>query len=150
MRRSLYALFFQIPCLPEAILKTDNWSVTVNGLCKSARANAFTSEDIEKYKEAWSQPGAITSMLNWYRAAFWHRPSITDEMRVRVRTLILWGVNDNALSRRMARPSLDYCEDGNLIFFPEATHWVQRDAAEEVNHYLVDFLLDKKKAVMVR
>ena len=37
---------------------------------------------------------------------------------------------------------MDYCDEGNLILFPEATHWVQLDAAEEVNHYLVDFLLD--------
>ena len=50
---------------------------------------------------------------------------------------------DFALSHRMARPSMDYVDEGNLIFFPEATHWVQHDAADEVNHYLVDFLLDK-------
>jgi pimeloyl-ACP methyl ester carboxylesterase len=141
MRRSLYALFFQLPWLPEAILSANDWSLMVNGLCKSARGNAFTSEDIEKYKEAWSQPGAMTAMLNWYRAAFWHRPSITDETRVHVRTLILWGVNDIALTRRMARPSLDYCEDGNLIFFPDATHWVQREEAEDINKHLLQLVL---------
>jgi pimeloyl-ACP methyl ester carboxylesterase len=140
MRRSLYALFFQLPWLPETILRMQDWNLMANGICKSARGNAFTNEDIEKYKEAWSQPGAMTAMLNWYRAAFWHRPEITDEMRVRVRTLILWGVNDVALSRRMARPSLDYCEDGNLIFFPDATHWVQHEEAEEVNRHLLEFV----------
>ena len=56
---------------------------------------------------------------------------------------MMWGIQDFALSRRTARPSMDYVKEGNLIFFPEATHWVQRDAAEEANHYLVDFLLDK-------
>lgn len=50
----------------------------------------------------------------------------------------------------MARPSMDYVKDGNLIFFPEATHWVQRDAAEEVNHYLIDFLLDKMSRQVIR
>jgi len=141
MRRSLYAYFFQIPWLPETILKMNNWSVPAKGLCQSARKNAFSEEDIEQYKEAWSQPGAMTAMLNWYRAAFWYRPQMTDEMRVRVRTLILWGVNDVALTRRMARPSLDYCEDGNLIFFPEATHWVQHEEADEVNRHLLGFVL---------
>jgi pimeloyl-ACP methyl ester carboxylesterase len=62
-------------------------------------------------------------------------------MRVRVRTLILWGVNDIALSRRMARPSLDYCDEGNLIFFPEATHWVQHEEPDEVNRHLLSFIL---------
>ena len=140
MRRSWYALFFQLPWLPEISLRTNNWSVLAQSICKSARGNAFTEEDIKIYKQAWSQPGAMTSMLNWYRASFWYRPQITNDMRVRVRTLMLWGVNDIALSRRMARPSLDYCEDGNLIFFPDATHWVQREEAEEINRHLLEFV----------
>lgn len=141
MRRSLYALFFQLPWLPEMILKIGNWSVAASGIRRSSKKNAFTDEDIEKYKEAWSQPGAMTAMLNWYRAAVQHRPQITNDIRVHVRTLILWGVNDVALSRRMARPSLDYCDDGNLIFFPDATHWVQHEEADEVNRHLLDFLI---------
>jgi pimeloyl-ACP methyl ester carboxylesterase len=140
MRRSLYALFFQIPWLPEMILRAGDWRAAALGICRDARPNAFTNKDIEKYKEAWSQPNAITAMLNWYRAAVWYRPSITNDMHVRVRTLILWGVNDVALSRRTARPSLDYCEDGNLIFFPEATHWVQHEEADEVNRQLLSFI----------
>ena len=141
MRRSLYALFFQLPWLPELIMRVGNWRLAASSLCRTSKHNAFTEEDIEKYKEAWSQPGAMIAMLNWYRAAFWHRPQITNDLRVRVRTLILWGVNDVALSRRMARPSLDYCDDGNLVFFPDATHWVQREEAEDVNRHLLEFVL---------
>lgn len=140
MRRSLYALFFQLPWLPEMILRAGNWRVASSGLRRSGRDNAFTDEDIEKYREAWSQPGAMTAMLNWYRAAARYQPEIADGMRVRTRTLILWGVQDFALSRRMARPSLDYCDDGNLIFFPDATHWVQREEADEVNRRLLEFI----------
>lgn len=141
MRRSLYALFFQLPWLPEFIMSTGNWRVAASGLRRSGRPHAFTDEDIEKYKEAWSQPGAMTAMLNWYRAAARYQPEISDDMRIHVRTLILWGAHDVALSRRMARPSLDYCDDGRLIFFPEATHWVQREEADEVNRHLLDFVL---------
>ena len=103
--------------------------------------NAFTDEDIAMYKEAWSQPGAMTAMLNWYRAAARHQPEISNDMHVHIRTLILWGVQDFALSRRMARPSLDYCDDGNLVFYPDATHWVQREEADEVNRQLLSFIL---------
>jgi pimeloyl-ACP methyl ester carboxylesterase len=70
MRRSLYAYFFQIPWLPETIFKMNDWSILAKSICNSARSNAFTEKDIETYKEAWSQPGAMTAMLNWYRAAF--------------------------------------------------------------------------------
>jgi epoxide hydrolase 4 len=141
MRRSLYALFFQLPWLPETIMRLGNWRIAASGLRRSGKHNAFTDEDIEKYREAWSQPGAMTAMLNWYRAVARYPPEISNGMRVTVRTLILWGAKDVALSRRMARPSLDYCEDGNLIFFPDASHWVQREEAEEVTKHLLEFIL---------
>ena len=140
MRRSLYALFFQLPWLPEMSMRIGNWGGASLGLRRSGRPNAFTDKDIEKYKVAWSQPGAMTAMLNWYRAAFRYPPQVTNEMRVTIPTLILWGVKDFALSRRMARPSLDYCDDGQLIFFPEATHWVQHEEADEVNRHLLSFI----------
>jgi len=150
MRRSLYALFFQLPWLPETLMRAGNWRGASLGLRRSWKNNAFTDEDIKKYKEAWSQPGAMTAMLNWYRAAARYQPEITNGMRVHIPTLILWGVKDVALSRRMARPSLDYCEDGRLIFFPEASHWVQHEEADEVNHHLIDFLLDKISREIVK
>jgi len=140
MRRSLYALFFQLPWLPELSMRIGNWRAASLGLRRSGRPNAFTDKDLEKYKAAWSQPGAITAMLNWYRAALRYRPEITNGMRVTVPTLMLWGVKDFALSRRMARPSLDYCDDGRLIFFPEATHWVQHEEYDEVNRHLLSFI----------
>ena len=140
MRRSLYALFFQLPWLPELSMRIGNWRGASLGMRRSGKRNAFTDEDMEKYKEAWSQPGALTAMLNWYRAVARYQPDLTNDMRVKVRTLILWGVQDFTLSRRMARPSLDYCDDGNLIFFPDATHWVQREEADEVNRRLLEFV----------
>jgi pimeloyl-ACP methyl ester carboxylesterase len=140
MRRSLYALFFQLPWLPELSMRAGNWRGASISMRRSGRSRAFTGEDIEKYKEAWSQPGAMTAMLNWYRAAARYQPEITNGMQVHIPTLILWGVKDFALSRRMARPSLDYCDDGNLIFFPDATHWVQHEEADEVNRQLLTFI----------
>lgn len=149
MRRSWYVLFFQLPWLPELGMRAGNWRGAVRTLRGSGLVHSFTQEDIEAYKEAWSQPGAMTAMINWYRAAVRYPFWVPNEMRIRVPTLILWGMKDFALTHRMARPSLDHVEKGSLIFFPEATHWVQRDAAEEVNHYLIDFLLDKESKQVI-
>ena len=88
------------------ILRTEDWSVAAGGMRRSGKRHAFTGEDFEKYKEAWSKPGAMTAIFNWYR------PQITNDMRVRVQTLMLWGVKDVALTYRMVRPSSDYCDDG--------------------------------------
>ena len=149
MRRSWYVGFFQLPWLPEKIFTANNFRRLARAVQGSAKKNSYTDADMEKYKEAWSQPDALTSMLNWYRAIVQHPPQLPEDVRVKVRALMMWGMKDFALSHRMARPSMDYCDEGNLILFPEATHWVHLDAADEVNHYLIDFLLDSitKRAI---
>lgn len=149
-RRSWYVFFFQLPWIPEAGMKRDNWRGAELALRGSGKIHTFTNEDIVKYKEAWSQPGAMTAMINWYRAALRYPSWISKDMRIKVPTLMMWGMKDIALSHRMARPSMDYVDEGNLILFPEATHWVQHDAAEEVNHYLVDFIFDKASQMAIR
>ena len=133
MRRSLYAAFFQLPWLPEALMRAGDWSGTVRALRLSGRPDTFTNEDIETYKEAWSQPGAMTAMLNWYRAATRYCSSLPKDMHIHVPTLMMWGMKDIALTHRLARPSMDYCKEGILVFFPDTTHWLQLDPAQEVN-----------------
>ncbi len=141
LRRSWYAMMFQLPWLPEAGMRANDWRGAERALRGSGKIHTFAKEDIAEYKKAWSQPDAITSMINWYRAAFWYPPHFSDDMRVKIPTLMLWGTKDVALTHRMARPSIDYCDDGKLIFFPEATHWVQHEEAEEVNRNLLEFIV---------
>ena len=150
IRRSWYAAFFQLSWIPEIVIKRNDWHMALRTLRGSSKPNAFTDEDIVKYKEAWSQPDAMTSMLNWYRAAALRQSHTFNDPRIKVTTLMMWGMKDTALSHRMARPSMDYVDEGNLILFPEATHWVQHDAAEEVNHYLIDFIFDKASQIAIK
>lgn len=140
LRRSWYIFFFQLPWIPEAALRAQDWRRMIRALRDSGKANTFTDEDIESYQESWSQPGAMTSMINWYRAAARYQIQTSEDKCVKVPTLLLWGMKDFALSHRMARPSIDYCKEGRLLFFPEATHWIQRDEAEEVNRHLLEFM----------
>ncbi len=149
MRRSWYAFFFQLPWLPEMGMRANDWRRAVRALRGSGKVHTFTNEEIAFYKQAWSQPGAMTAMLNWYRAVR-YQTKLPKTMQIHVPTLMMWGVKDVALTHRMARPSIDHCDDGRLIFFPDATHWVQHDAPEEVNHYLIDFLLDKGSKQAIR
>jgi len=92
----------------------------------------------------------MTATINWYRAILRYQPALPKDPRIKVLTLMMWGMKDVALSHRMVRPSMDYCDEGNLILFPDATHWVQHDEAEEVNHYLIDFIFDKASKQVVR
>jgi pimeloyl-ACP methyl ester carboxylesterase len=140
LRRSWYVFAFQIPWLPEYFLRRNNWRNAVRVLRGSGKIHTFTNEDIAEYKGAWSQPGAMTAMVNWYRAAARYLPKMLKDGRVKIPTLMLWGMQDVALSHRMARLSVDYCDDGKLVFFEDATHWVQHDEAEAVNQLLIEFL----------
>ena len=139
LRRSWYFFPFQIPWLPEYLLRQNDWRRLVLALQGSSKIHSFTNEDIIEYKGAWSQPGAITAMLNWYRAAR-YIPALLKDTRVKVPTLLIWGMEDVALSHRMARLSMDYCEEGKLVLFEDATHWVQHDEAENVTKLLLEFV----------
>jgi pimeloyl-ACP methyl ester carboxylesterase len=145
LRKSWYIYFFQLPLIPEAVLRANDWGPAVRMLTQSALPGSFTEADIEQYRRAWWRKDAMTGMLNWYRAAFRAAlrgpldPAKIPARRVSVPTMILWGKNDIALSHKMAQPSCDLCDNGLLVFFEHATHWVQHDEAEAVNKALISF-----------
>jgi pimeloyl-ACP methyl ester carboxylesterase len=139
LRRSWYVLAFQVPWLPEFFLRKNDYRKMVHALSDSGKAHTFTDEDLAEYKKAWSQPSALTAMLNWYRAAARYMSKIPAEPRIKVHTLLIWGMKDVALSHRMARLSMDYCTNGKLVLFEDATHWVQHDEAKNVTALLLDF-----------
>jgi pimeloyl-ACP methyl ester carboxylesterase len=138
--RSMYAGFFQIPLLPESLLMFGDGLPAARALISTAKPGTFSDADIAHYIRAWQQPGAMTSMLNWYRAAAQRSEDVPGLERVTVPTLMIWGAQDPALIRAMAQPSIDQCDDGRLVFFEDATHWVQHEKADDVNRLLVEFL----------
>lgn len=140
MRRSWYIFAFQIPRLPEASLRRNGWTNAIRALKGSARRGTFSPEQIEQYRAAWSQPGAITGMINWYRAAGRTQGKLRSLGRIRVPTLMIWGARDIALGREMAQPSIDQCDAGRLVFIEEAGHFVQHEEPARVNELLVEFL----------
>lgn len=136
--KSWYMFFFQLPYLPEAFLSAFNFRKGVASLVGSSRPGTFSAGDLAEYRTAWSQPGALTSMINWYRAAFRHRVSFPDPI-VRVPTRILWGERDRFLMVEMAHDSLRYCADAELFTFADATHWLQHEEPARVSQVLIDF-----------
>ncbi len=74
LRRSWYAFYFQLPRWPEFRLRRANWHSLVRTLRTTSRPGTFHDDDLERYRQAWSEPGAITAMIHWYRAALRYRP----------------------------------------------------------------------------
>jgi len=139
-KRSWYIFFFQLPWLPEQSLRQDNFTNMIRALKGASRRGTFTADDLAAYRQAWSRPGALTAMLNWYRAAVRNQGQGVALGRITVPTLMIWGAQDIALGRTLAQPSIDLCDDGRLVFLEEASHWVQHEEPETVNRLLLEFL----------
>jgi epoxide hydrolase 4 len=135
-------LFFQLPWLPEFILSSRDWALLVRVLRITSHPGVFSDSDLEQYKKSWAKKGALTAMLNWYRAALL-RPSKlaldSEASRVKVPALLIWGKNDQFADEAMARESLQYCDDGHFEIFETATHWVQHEEPAQVNTLLSQF-----------
>jgi pimeloyl-ACP methyl ester carboxylesterase len=136
IRRSWYAFFFQLPWVPEALIRASTYR-----MLSAAMAKGLSAEQLLRYRRTWMQPHAMTSMLNWYRALVWRLGFIKyPGEKIDVPTLVVWGKQDPHLSYKMAQPSVDMCTRGNLVMFEDATHWVHQDKPQEMNQLLVRFL----------
>ncbi len=138
--KSWYALAFQIPGLPERLLRRRDFRSLADGLVRSSRPGTFTTEDLARYRRAWAEPGALRSMIHWYRAGFRHRSTPPADPVIPVPTLILWGVKDAFIGPGVARSSFALCRDARLEWFPEATHWLHLEEPEAVNRLILGFL----------
>ncbi|KAK7070664.1 Epoxide hydrolase 4 [Halocaridina rubra] len=136
---SWYMLFFQFPWIPELAISVQDLKM-FEDMFKGMKKN---DEDydavIEGFKYYFSQKGALTPPLNYYRNIDF--ASIAEKIpKVKVPTLIIWGVNDIALSKDLAIKAVDECETAELKFVEDATHFVQQDKPQEVNAYILDYL----------
>jgi pimeloyl-ACP methyl ester carboxylesterase len=92
------------------------------------------------YRAAWAQPGALTAMVNWYRAILRHKFEPIAPSSIQVPVQIVWGRQDRYALPALAEASRALCSDARLTFLDEATHWVAHDAPQRVNEILLDFL----------
>jgi pimeloyl-ACP methyl ester carboxylesterase len=137
-KASWYVRAFQLPWLPEALMRSGNFRALIGAL-REAKA-PLSDEDAECYRAAWRQPGALTGMVNWYRAILRHQFAPIAPGSIRVPVQIIWGQQDRYALPALAEASKALCADARLVFLPEATHWVAQDAPEHVNALLLDFL----------
>ena len=139
MLRSWYMLMFQLPWLPEWAGRRNNGLDVFHGMQSSSLSGTFSDADFEHYRAAWSQPGAFTAMLNWYRAMFSYGARRPKHRRITPPTLILWGKQDKFIGLEGAERSLEICNDGRLVVYDDCTHWLQHERPEELNQRLFEF-----------
>jgi pimeloyl-ACP methyl ester carboxylesterase len=134
----------------EDILARNNYAILVDNLIKDGiEQGYFTDEDNNAYIDAWSQPGALTGGLNYYRAA--HLGSFTGEtddnlsadrslFMVEVPTLVIWGERDEYLLTANLEGLEKYILDLTIKRIPDGSHWVIHEKPKLVNSYIREFI----------
>jgi pimeloyl-ACP methyl ester carboxylesterase len=111
----------------------------------------ISEDDKRQYIAEWSQPGGLTSMLNWYRATKFvvPPPGVTVPLpdwllrafpRIRIPTLVVWGMKDPALLPVQLEGLEELVDDLRIVRLPEAGHFAPWEAPDEVADALQDFL----------
>ena len=139
LRKLWYFFFFQLPGLPERIVRARHWRF-FRRYQRDARP-PYTPEDTERYVESWSQPGAPAAIINYYRAAVRDSKQTQAQLRpISAPTLIIWGQRDRYLGPKLAEPDHDDVPGLDRVErLPNASHWVHHDEPERVTQLLSDF-----------
>lgn len=142
LKKSWYIFFFQLPWLPEKMLGRNGAQPIKEAFSKMAvDKSRFPDNELQVYADAASRPGALRSMINYYRALLRTRDGqeIGDAM-VNIPTLMVWGEEDTAIDIRCTDGTQQWVPDLELHRLPGVSHWVQQEAPEKVNAILRDWL----------
>jgi pimeloyl-ACP methyl ester carboxylesterase len=140
LRKSWYFFFFDLPGLPESVVHANNWHFFRHFL--SDARPPYTEEEMAHYVEAWSQQGAATGMINYYRSSVRQsqKRAEAELQPIKAPTLVIWGQRDSYLGKDLAEPDHDDVPNLDRVErLDEASHWVHHDEAERVTQLLVDF-----------
>lgn len=139
--RSWYVGLFQLPWLPEALLTAGRAHAVARAFSGMAvNKAAFPPDVLERYRRNALLPGAMTAMLNYYRANLAGLSDAAPMPMIETPTLMVWGEEDTALRLELTEGYEPYVADFTLERLPGVSHWVQQEAPEAVNARLLTWL----------
>ena len=132
--RSRYFGFFSLPWIPERFFVRNNFE----GF--RATLSEHPESHLDEYQAIFSEPGALTAALNWYRAG-------TNDLdgeepqgspNVSVPTLFIWGNEDTAVSRWSVETQREYMQGPFEEIELETGHWLLETATDQVVTSILD------------
>lgn len=113
---------------------------------------SITPSERQAYIDEWSRPGALTAMLNWYRASAIKVPDINENAdlpawvargvpKLRIPVRVIWGMNDKALLPVQLEGIGEVGDDVEVFPLNGVGHFAPWEAPEKVAAVLKPFLL---------
>lgn len=140
--KSWYIALFQLSKLPEILLSASHYAA-IRAVFQGQAVNpdAFTEKDLDAFVAAAAKPGALTSMLNYYRNLFQPDSLLLQTWDVlKIPTLMIWGEEDVALGKELTYGTEEFVSDFRIRYLSQCSHWVQQDQPQIVNQYIREFL----------
>eukprot|EP00877_Chromochloris_zofingiensis_P006577 jgi/Chrzof1/2172/Cz11g04270.t1 len=150
-KRSLYILAFQAPWIPETTLTLHNAAAIDAGFRQPPfgvkNSAAISDDDVAWFRAAALKPGAMTAMLNYYRALIDVNTIKPDEaawraMRtvINIPTLVLHADSDPALGPELLNGIEAAVPNSTVYMVDNCSHWIQQDYPQEVNQVMREWL----------
>lgn len=133
-RRSLYIALLRLPVFPELLLAWNRFF-----LLRRVMYDAMPDAQVREYRALLAEPGALTAVLNFYRAL--GRPAgLTMTPEVDVPTLFIWGNRDPASGRTAAEGTAAYMRGPYRFEELDAGHWLLETRSEQVIALILEHL----------
>lgn len=135
LAHSWYMVFFQIPRLPEWLLRAAGPERAVAGL----ERDGLDPGSARRYALRMQEPADMTGPINWYRALPLSARRSTP--KVEVPTLLAWGDGDRYVTRTAVQRCASHVS-GPYRFeaLAGATHWLPSGATEQIAPLILEHL----------
>ena len=141
-----YMMLFQLPWIPEKWLVSNDYLILKTILLTPQyggmnNGDNLSYDDLQAYLHTYSQPGAFTYPINYYRRILKKpRPiPVSATNKIKVPTLVLFGSSDKFFSEECKIGYGKYVAQVQVLTV-QGSHWLQQDSPEEVNRRMRDFI----------
>jgi len=136
-KKSKYIRFFQLPILPEFQMKSKGFKL-LRGLWSEQ-----SEDEIENYISILKEPGALTAVLNYYRAAYKIIKRAASEQilgDIKVPTLFIRGTQDAAIGAVSVEGNHKYMKGDYTFLELKGGHWLLQTHYTEVKEAIIKHL----------
>ena len=152
---SQYINAFRNPAMEQGIAAMGLETFFTKTFASHADVSLLSDEERQAYLDDWGAPGAMTAMLNWYRASEIVVPKVGEDARapawtmapfpkIKVPTLVVWAMRDIALLPIQLEGLHDLVEDLRIVTVPDAGHFVPWEQPKTVAAAIRDFMHDAR------